>query len=68
MEANLILIAASMVAGAVIWHFVHSKVMADIAALKADVGTLKTTVAGLLPGAPAAPAAPAAAPPASKTA
>ena len=42
--AQLILYAGFMVAGGVIWHFVHSKVAADIATLKADVANIKATI------------------------
>jgi hypothetical protein len=69
-EVDLLLVVGGMIAGAVLWHFVHAKVAADIAALKADVENLKTSaaakvstaVASVVPAAvkPAAPAAPAA--------
>lgn len=40
-EHNVMLLAIGAIAGGVIWHFIHAKVAADIAALKTDVATLK---------------------------
>src|ERR1700761_8279675 len=51
MKHDLELIAGSMIAGAVLWHFLYAKVAADIAALKSllsgDLATVKADVAAI---------------------
>jgi hypothetical protein len=64
-EHNLMLLVIGAVAGGVIWHFIHAKVAADIAALQSDVSTLKTQAASAFTALAApAPVAAAAATPA----
>jgi hypothetical protein len=66
-EHNIMLLVIGAVAGGVIWHFIHAKVAADIAALQSDVSTLKGQAAAaftaattaIAPAAPATPAKPA---------
>jgi hypothetical protein len=59
MEFNLGLIGVSAFGGAVLWHFIHTKVAADIAALKTDVANLKASIGLGTPVAAATTAVPA---------
>jgi hypothetical protein len=59
-EHNVMLLVIGAIAGGVVWHFIHAKVAADIAALQSDVTTLKTQAAAAFTAA-TAPATPVAA-------
>jgi hypothetical protein len=45
---TVMIVAASVVAGAVLWHLLHTKVAVEIAALKTDVAAIKTKVESLI--------------------